>query len=99
MREQSIRAVEADGATGYAGIGPVLCVSCVGCEINGPAVVGTPCQLTALKEQVAGAVVANNKDDVALQPAGRGCQLAEINATEPVFGYVEFNGWIPLAFA
>ena len=67
MGEQAIRTIEANGSTGNAGTGHPF-MHGVNREISWPAVVGRPGQVAALKQQITGAIIADNEDDVALYP-------------------------------
>src|SRR5205823_415320 len=64
-----------------------------------PAVVSGPGGVAALKEEVASPVVANDKDDVALQLVAFGRQFAEINAAGPILGDDQAGGRFPVALA
>ena len=67
--------------------------------VGGPAVVGGPGQVAALKQQIAGAVIADDEDDVALQVFFLGGQFPQVDAAQPILGDLEFHGGLPLAFA
>ena len=67
--------------------------------IGGPTVVSGPGKFTALKQQIAGAVITDNEDDVTLQVFSLGSQLPKVDATQPILGDLEFDCWFPLAFA
>ena len=72
-------------------------------RVNGivgrPAVVSGPGQITALKEQVAGAVITHDEDDVALNAFLFRGELAEIDTAEPILRNLKFDGRLPVALA
>ena len=72
---------------------------CIDRVVGGPAVVGCPRQFAALKQQITGAVIADDEDDVALQVFFLGGQLSQVDAAQPIVGNLEFHGGFPLAFA
>jgi len=72
---------------------------CINRVVGGPPIVGGPRQFAALKQQITGAVIADDEDDVALQVFFLGGQLSQVDAAQPIVGNLEFHGGLPLAFA
>ena len=68
-------------------------------ELVGPAVVGLPGVVRALKDQVGAAVIAHDEDDVALHPFAFGRELAEIDAAGPVRRNFQRGARLPLTIA
>ena len=52
-----------------------------------------------MEQQVAGTVIANDEDDVALQVFYLGGQLPEVDTAQPIVGDLEFYSGLPLTFA
>ena len=98
MGEQAVGPIEAHRPAGDAGAGPPS-MPCVNRVISGPAVVGGPGQVAALKEQIAGAVVAYDEDDVTLDPGLLCCQLPQVDAAQPILGDFNLDRRLPIAFA
>ena len=74
---------------------PLLLAVVVERELAGPAVVGVPGGVGALEQEVGPAVVADDEDDVALQPLALGRELAEVDAAGPVVGDRQRDGTAP----
>src|SRR5262249_39464455 len=64
-----------------------------------PAIVGGPGRVAALEQKVAGPVVPDDEDDIALQLLALGGQLAEVDAARPVVGDGERRRRLPSALA
>src|SRR5207245_1401973 len=58
-------------------------------ELAGPAVVSLPGGVGALKNEIGLSVIANDKDEIALQPFPFCGQLAHVNPTEPIARYLK----------
>ena len=54
---------------------------------------------TTLKKKIAGTIVTNDKNNIALNTAPFGGHLSQIYTTGPSLGDFKFDGWFPLAFA
>src|SRR5437588_6269422 len=67
--------------------------------LAGPAVVCRPGGIAALEEKVTGAVIADNKDDVALQLFTLRGELADVDAARPILRDRKAHARLPLAFA
>ena len=67
--------------------------------VSRPTVVGLPGHVAALEEQIAGAIIAHDEDDVALHAALLGSEFAQIDAAQPIVWNLKFYGRFPLAFA
>ena len=78
---------------------PLLLAIVVKRELAGPAVVSLPGRIGALKDEVGSALIAHDKDDVALKFFAFGGELAEIHTARPVGRNHQCCAWFPLAFA
>jgi len=72
--------------------------------VVGPLVVGLPGVVAALEKEVGRAVIADDKDAIALpvrlhRTVWHGGEAGEINAAGPGGGHLERERWLPLAFA
>ena len=98
MGKQAVGPIETHCSAGYTGAGIPLMV-CINREIGWPAVVSRPGQVTALKEQIAGAIIADDENNVALNSAGLFRQFPQLDAAQPIFGNLKFYRGLPIAFA
>src|SRR5205085_11715312 len=60
---------------------PLILAVIIESELAGPTIVGLPGGVRTLKEEVGRAIIADDKDKVALPPFALGSQFAEIDAT------------------
>src|SRR5688572_14695944 len=68
-------------------------------EIVGPAVVGGPGGVAALKQKIAAPIIAHNKNNIALELFAYGGELSKVHSAQPVFRDVQRDCWFPLALA
>src|SRR4051812_9636038 len=66
-------------------------------EVVWPPIVRLPRGIGALKNEVRLTVVANDKDDVALQAFALGCQFPKIDSAQPVLGNCQRRACVPAA--
>ena len=67
--------------------------------VGGPAVVGQPGHVTALKKQLAGTVIPHRENDVALHAPFFLAEFAQVDAAQPIPGNLKLHRRFPLAFA
>src|SRR5207302_8013731 len=63
---------------------PFLLAVVVESKLIRPPVICRPGRVAALEEEITGAVVAHDEDDVTLQAFLLGCQFSEVNSTWPI---------------
>jgi hypothetical protein len=97
--EQTVGTIETHGAAGYADGGVSLLMRGVDGIVGRPAVVGRPGQITALEEKIAGTIISNDEDDVALNVFLLGGELTEVNPAEPILRNLNLDRRLPIAFA
>ena len=96
MGKQAVGTVETHRSTGDT-LGIEAWMIGINRVVSGPTIVGAPRQFAALKQEIAGAVIAHDEDDVALNVLLLRSQLSQVDAAQPILGDLEFHGRIPIA--